>query len=177
MKTDRLVDDPALPAVQTAFVRIFMPPRPPEKPEGVDVLVTARDRLHEPEVIRVAAFCAVWSLAAVLCFMPWGGHGWTIVPRALLCLALWLPCWVLALQGAVVLPGILSTVLVEQKTLREAEGRVLSVAMTLLMFSIAACMLVASSSLVCHIVGLVWLFALLLEGLLRLVLLASKLVK
>lgn len=177
MKTDRLIDDTAMPEVQTAFARIFFPPQPPETPEGVDVLVTARDRLHEPEVIRIAAFCAIWSLAAALCFMPWGGHGWMIIPRALLCLALWLPCWVLSLMAAVVVPGAISTVLVNQKTLTEVEGRTLSVALSVLMFSIAACMLVASSSFICQIVGEIWLFALVLEGLLRLVLLASKLVK
>lgn len=177
MKTDRLIDDGALPDVQTAFARIFLPPQPPQIPEGVDVLVTARDRLHEREVIRIAAFCAIWSLIAALCFMPWGGHGWMIILRSLLCLALWLPCWVLSLMAAVVVPGIISAVLVNQKTLTETEGRTLAVALTVLMFSVPACMLVASPLFICHLVGLVWLFALGLEGMLRLVLLASKLVK
>lgn len=177
MKTDRLIDDTSLPVVYTAFARIFMPPQPPETPAGVDVLVTARDRLHEREVIRVAAFCAIWSLIAALCFLPWGGEGWWVVPRTILCLALWLPAWALAMQMVAVVPVVICSLLVSQRVLAPREAHVLAQALSVLAFSVAAFMLVASSCFVCQIVGDIWLFALLFEGMLRLVLLASKLLK
>ena len=177
MKTDRLIDDTSLPVVQTAFARIFLPPQPPEKPEGVDVLVTARDRLHEREVIRVAAFCAIWSLIAALCFLPWGGQGWWVVPRTIFCLLLWLPAWAFAMQLIGVGPAAICAVLADRNVLTAREAHILSQALAALAFSVAAFMLVASSCVVCQIVGNIWLFALLFEGMLRLVLLASKLLK
>lgn len=177
MKTDRLIDDTTLPVVHTAFARFFMPPKPPVKTDGVDVLVTARDRLHEPEVMRVAAFCAIWSLIATGCFLPWGGQGWWIALRVIFNLIIWLPAWALAMQLIVVGPGALCALLEKQRVLSKRESLTLSTALAVLIFSVAACVLIASSCLVCQIVGDIWLFALLLEGLLRLVLLAVKLLK
>lgn len=177
MKTDRLIDDTPLPVVQTAMARVFMPPKPPETPEGVDVLVTARDRLHEPEVVSVAAFCAIWSLIATGCFLPWGGEGWWIALRAAVCLVVWLPAWALAMQLVVVVPGALCTVLDKLQVLSKREALMLANALVALVFSVAACLLLASPCLICRFVGGIWLFALAVEGMLRLVLLAGKLLK
>lgn len=177
MKTDRLIDDTALPQVRTAFARVFMPPKPPVPPAGVDVLVTARDRLHEPEVIRVAAFFAIWSVIATGCFLPWGGDGWWIALRAMVCLVVWLPAWALAMQLIVVVPGALCVMLEKQRVLSHRESLMLGSALAVLTFSVAACLLIAFPSLVCQIVGAIWLFALALEGTLRLVLLAGRLLR
>ncbi|MBX7207219.1 MAG: hypothetical protein K1X78_02815 [Verrucomicrobiaceae bacterium] len=178
MKTDRLIDDASLPLVRTALARVFLPPKPPVTPEDADQMVAARDRLHEREVMWGAAFCAGWSLIAVACFLPWGGsHGWWMAPRLLLCLAAWLPVWLLVLQLLVVVPGALCALLVERRILIAAEARLLMDSVVLLALSVAACVLVASSCLACQIVGDIWLFVLLLEGMLRVVLLVSKLLK
>lgn len=177
MKTDRHIDDTSRPIVHTAFARVFMPPQPPVTPEGVDVLVTARDRLHEPEVIRVAAFCAIWSLMATGCFLPWGGDGWWMALRAVVCLGIWLPIWAVAMQLIVVVPGALCAALESRRVLSNQESLTLATALAVLIFTVAAFLLLASPSLVCQIVGDIWLFALVLEGLLRVVLLIGKLLK
>jgi len=162
--------------VHTAIARFFMPPAPPAKPDGVDVMVTARDRLHEPEVMRTAAFCAVWSFIATGCFLPWGGQGTWLILRAAACLLLWVPAWMLALQALVVLPGILCQVLEARRILIHEESLILSHGVAVLALSVAAAILLMSSCVACRIVGGIWLSVLLLEGFLRLVVLTRRLV-
>lgn len=175
MKTERLIDDTALPVVRTAIGHFFMPPSPPVTPDGVDQFLPAQERYHGTEVIRVAAFCGVWSFAATGCFLPWGGQGWMVALRALLCLAMWMPVWFLVIQCIIAVPGAACVLLVKNRVLTKAESLVLSTAMAVLILSIAACMLLVSPCLACRIVGGVWLSALALEGILRVVLLVKKL--
>lgn len=174
MKTARLTDDSGLPMVHTAIARLFMPPSPPAKPEGVDAMLMARDRLHEPEVIRTAAFCALWSFIATGCFLPWGGLGIWMIVRSVACLLLWVPAWMLALQSLVVLPGILCQSLEARRILVHEESLMLSQGVAVLGLSVAAAILLMSSCVACRIVGGIWLSVLLLEGLLWLVVLTRK---
>lgn len=174
MKTERLVDDTALPVVRTAIGHFFMPPSPPFTPDGVDQFLPAPQRYHEAEVIRVSAFCGAWLFAATGCFLPWGGQGWTVALRALLCLTLWMPVWLVVIQCIIAFPGVLCVLLEKNRVLSKAESLVLATAMALLVFSIAACMLLVSPCLACRIVGGIWLSALGLEGILRVVLLVKK---
>lgn len=174
MKTERLIDDTALPVVRTAIGSFFMPSSPPAVPNGVDLFLPARQRYHEAEVIRVSAFCGIWLFAATGCFLPWGGHGWMIGVRALLCLAIWMPVWFVVIQCIIAVPGALCVLLEKNRVLSKAESLALSTAMAVLIFSVAACLLLVSPQLACRIIGGIWLSALALEGFLRVVLLVRS---
>jgi hypothetical protein len=176
MKTEQLIDDTALPVVRTAIGRFFMKPSPPITPEDVDLFLPARQRYHETEVIRVAAFCGIWLFAATGCFLPWTGSvGWMIALRAVLCCFAWVPLWFVVIQLIIVVPGVLSVLLEKNRVLSKSESLALSTALAVLIFSIAACMLLVSPHLACRMVGGVWLAALALEGILRAALLVGKL--
>ena len=124
--------------------------------------------------MRVAAFCGVWSFAATGCFLPWGGQGWMMVARALLCVVLWAPLWLFVIQGTIVIPGVLCVLLEKNRVLSRSESLALSTALGALIFSIVACILLGSSCLACRITGGVWLGALALEGVLRVLWLVKK---
>ena len=176
MKTAHLIDDTKLPVVRTAIGRFFMKPSPAVTPAGVDLFLPARQRHHETEVIRVAAFCGVWLFAATGCFLPWSGsEGWMLVLRAALCCCAWVPVWFVMIQLIIVVPGVLSVLLEKNRVLSKSESLALSTAMAVLILSIAACILLVSPHLACRIAGGIWLSALALEGVLRVALLVRKL--
>ena len=176
MKTEQLIGDAALPVVRTAIGQVFMKPSPPVTPEEVDLFLPARQRYHETEVTRVAAFCGIWLFAATGCFLPWtGNEGWMMAVRALLCCCAWLPAWFVVIQLIIAVPGVLSVLLEKNRVLSKSESLALCTAMAVLIFSIAACVLLTSPHLACRVVGGIWLAVLALEGILRIALLVRKL--
>lgn len=169
MKTEPLIDDSDLPRVHTAIARLFMPPSPPVAPPDVDLLLPASGRLHQPEVMRVATFVALWLLAATGCFLPWeGSHGWWIALRIAACVAAWVPVWFVTTLAAATIPGSACAFLEDKRIISREESVLLTTALVLLAFTLAALLLLLSPHLLCRIVGGVWLLALSFEGVLRL---------
>lgn len=169
MKTGPLIDDSDLPRVHTAIARFFMPPSPTVTPPDVDLLLPAAGRLHEPEVMRAAAFVALWLFAATGCFLPWeGSHGWWIALRIASCLAAWVPAWFVTALAVATIPGTACAFLEDKRIISREECVLLTTALVLLAFTVAALLLLLSPHLPCRIVGGVWLLALGLEGVLRL---------
>ena len=169
MKTEPLIDDTDLPRVRTAIAHFFMPTKSSCTSAAVDVLVPASERYHEAEVLRVAAFCGLWSFAAVGCYLPWvGSQGWMIAARAAICFIIWLPVWFTSIVLIITVPGALGALLEHQRVLSKPEALQLSTAMAALIFSITACLLLVSPFLIGQIVGAIWLLVLAVEGILRL---------
>lgn len=170
MKTGPLIDNSDLPRVHTAIARFFMPPSPPVTPPDADLLLPAPGRLHQPEVMRVAAFVALWLFAATGCFLPWeGSQGWWIALRIASCLAAWVPVWFVTTLAAATIPGTACAFLEDKRIISRDEGALLATALVTLAFTLAALLLLLSPHVICSVVGSVWLLALGLEGVLRIV--------
>lgn len=158
-----------IPTLRTATARLLLPPSADPTPPGVDAFVPAASRDHQPEILRTAALCALWTFAATGCFLPWGGHGWLLLARTAALLALWVPLWFLALVLTIVIPGGLCLLLHRRGLLSSQETITLSTALCLLFFSIIALILARSPLLPAQIIGWLWLIALVTESLLRIV--------
>ena len=163
-----------IPTLRTATAHFLMPPATDPTPAGVDAFVPAVARDHQPEILRIAAFCALWTFAATGCLLPWGGEGWPMVARALALLAVWIPLWSLTLILIFVLPGAFFLFLQRRDFLTARQTTALCTALAILFFSFIALLLARSPLLPCQIVGWIWIIALLVEVLLSIVLLFVK---
>ena len=163
-----------IPTLRTATAYFLMPPATDPTSAGVDAFVPADLREHQPEILRVAAFCALWTFAATGCLLPWGGEGWLLAARSIALLAVWVPIWFFSLVFTFVLPGGFFLVLRRRGFLTASQTTTLCIALCILFFSLIALFLARSPLLPCLIVGWIWIVALLVEALLRIVLLFVK---
>ena len=163
-----------IPTLRTATAYFLMPPATDPTSAGVDAFVPAAARDHQPEILRVAAFCALWTFAATGCLLPWGGQGWPMVARSIALLAVWIPLWSLSLILIFVLPGTFFLFLQRRDFLTARQTTTLCTALAILFFSFIALFLARSPLLPCQIVGWIWIIALLAEALLSIVLLFVK---
>lgn len=165
MKTEPIIDDSRSPVLLTGW-GLVLRPRDSEPAAGMKFLPAQR-RFFRGEVMTAARFMGVWTFAATGCFLPWGGSGWRLALSIAGCLAAWPFVWFLAVQGIVSLAGALGIVLEKAGVLSRRESMLFCTGTVLVILTVAACVLLSGKSLVCGIVGGLWLIVIGMEGLLR----------
>lgn len=169
MSDDSSLDSDAMPQIRTGIGHFFIPRTRPEVSEAYDLFVPAAARDHQPEILRIAAFVALWSFAATGCLLPWAGWSPLGLLQNAICLLAWTPLWFLGLILCFALPGALILPLLQSGILMKKSARRLSSVLAILIFSVIALFLARYPLPLFQVVGWIWLGALGIETLLRII--------
>ena len=167
MSDDSPPDTDGTPLIRTGIGHFLIPTIQPEGSDAYDLFVPALARDHQPEIIRVAAFFALWSFAATGCLLPWTGLSPLGLLQNAICLLAWSPLWFIGLILCVALPGALILPMLHSGILTKEKARWLSTALAILIFSVIALFLARYPLPLFQVVGWIWLGALGIEALLR----------